>query len=52
MDHAHFESEVKIQKLSKIKKFAPTKKMKCDNNSIYELQERIYNLWGTPCLAL
>ena len=35
-----------------MKKFAPTKKMKCDNNSIYELQDRIYGLQGTPCHVL
>ena len=25
-----------------MKKFAPKKKMKCDNNSIYKLQDRVY----------
>ena len=39
-------------KILKIKKIAPNKKMKCDNNSIYELQDSIYSSQGTPWHAL
>ena len=44
IDPVNSESGVKVWNFSKIKKLAPTKKMKCDNNSIYELQDGIYGL--------
>ena len=43
----HSQSEVKIEKSWKLKKFAPQKKMKCYNNSIYKLQDRLFSLQGT-----
>ena len=52
IDPSDLHSEVRIWKFWKIKKFAPKKKMKCDNNSSYELQDGIYGLQGTPCHAL
>ena len=42
----------KLKNFEKLKKFAPTKKMKCDNNSIYELQDGIYGSQVTPWHAL
>ena len=47
IDPVKLESGVKIWNFWKTKKFAPKKKMKCDNNSIYELQDQLFSLQGT-----
>ena len=44
--------KLEFKNFEKIKKFALKKKMKCDNNSIYELQDQLLGLQGTSKLYL